>query len=289
MLSNVTETWGRNFAESLNASDRLTRTNALYSGVSRTLRMILQIAILGVGAYLVFSGEMTAGMIFAASIISGRALQPLDQIIGAWRQIVESYHAWRRVKEIARSAVPDDDQRVALPAPAGSVSVEQLIYYVPDSNPGAPPLIKRVSFKVGAGDVGAIQPHSGVVRLDGADVRHWDSDELGRHIGYLSQEVELFSGTIAQNIARFDPELDDQAVIAAAQRAQAHELVLSQKHGYATEIGAGGVRLSGGERQRIGLARAFYGDPKLIVLDEPNSNLDADGELALEKPSSMRA
>jgi ATP-binding cassette subfamily C protein len=302
MLSNVTEAWGRRFAVSLEASDRLARTNAFYSGLSRTLRLVLQIAILGAGAYLVVEGEMTAGMIFAASVISSRALQPLDQIIGGWRQIVDSYRAWSRIRANMRSAASSSDDMVALPAPAGALSVEQIIYQVPNADPNTPPLIKRVSFTMEAGErlaiiepsgagkstfgrliVGAIEPRSGVVRIDSADIRNWDSDALGKHIGYLPQEVELFPGTIAQNIARFDHTARDEAVIAAAQRAHAHELILGQKKGYATDVGPGEVRLSGGERQRIGLARAFYGDPKLLVLDEPNANLDAEGEMALEK------
>jgi ATP-binding cassette subfamily C protein len=302
MLANVTEAWGRRYAESLKASDRLARTNAFYSGVSRTLRLVLQIAILGAGAYLVVQGEMTAGMIFAASVISGRALQPLDQIIGGWRQIVDSYRAWSRIRSSVRRAAGTSGDSVALPAPEGALSVEQLVYQVPNADLNTPPLIKRVGFVMEAGErmaiigpsgagkstfgrlvVGAIEPRSGCVRVDGADIRNWDSDALGKHIGYLPQEVELFPGTIAQNIARFDHTAADEAVIAAAERAHAHELILSQKKGYETEVGPGGIRLSGGERQRIGLARAFYGDPKLLVLDEPNANLDAEGEMALEK------
>ncbi|WP_265518222.1 type I secretion system permease/ATPase [Nitratireductor luteus] len=302
MLSNVTENWGGRCAESLRATDRLARTNSFYSGLSRILRMVLQMSILGIGAYLVIQGEMTAGMIFASSIISGRALQPLDQIIGAWRQIVESYGACRRLKTIAREARHAGHEGIVLPSPDGSLAVEQLVYSLPDSDAGAPPLIKRVSFALEPGQslaligpsragkstlarlfVGAIEPRSGVVRIDGSDLRNWNSDALGKHIGYLSQEVELFPGTIAENIARFDPDADDAAIIEAARRAHAHELILGQKKGYATDIGPGGTRLSGGERQRIGLARAFYGDSKLLVLDEPNSNLDAGGEAALEK------
>jgi ATP-binding cassette subfamily C protein len=191
---------------------------------------------------------------------------------------------------------------LSLPEPEGALAADQLIYFVPDADPGAPPLIKRISFKIEAGEsvaligpsqagkstlarliVGAIAPRSGVIRLDGADIKNWDADELGSYLGYLPQDVELFPGTIAQNISRFDPQAVDEEIVAAAQRAQVHELILRQKAGYATEIGPVGVRLSGGEKQRIGLARAFYGDPKLIILDEPNANLDAEGEQALEK------
>ncbi|MGQ7793185.1 type I secretion system permease/ATPase [Faunimonas sp. B44] len=301
MLRNVTDFWGRRFADALSATDRLTRVNAAYSGVSRMLRMILQIVILGFGAYLVLGGEMTGGMIFAATILSTRALQPLDQIIGAWRQIIDTRAAWRRLRDAVRAAEAAEGDSTDLPAPAGALAVEDLIYFLPDSDAGAPPLIKRVSFTVEprgslaivgpsrAGKstlarliVGALEPRSGTVRLDGASIRNWESDALGQYFGYLAQDVELLPGTIAENISRFDPDASGEAVIEAARRAHCHELILAHKDGYATQIGPGGVRLSGGERQRIGLARALFGDPRLLVLDEPNANLDGEGEAALE-------
>jgi ATP-binding cassette subfamily C protein len=182
------------------------------------------------------------------------------------------------------------------------LTADQLVYYMPGSAEGALPLIKRLSFAVDAGEtvaiigpsqagkstlarliVGAIQPRSGVIRVDGGDIRNWDAELLGRYTGYLPQDVELFPGTIGQNIARFEHNAPDEKIIEAAERAQVHEMVLAQKDGYSTMIGPTGVRLSGGERQRIGLARAFYGDPKLVVLDEPNANLDTQGEAALER------
>ncbi|WP_457154308.1 type I secretion system permease/ATPase, partial [Mesorhizobium sp. P5_C1] len=271
-----------------------------YSAVSRAARSVLQIAILGVGAYLVLNEQMTAGMIFASSMISARALQPLDQIVGSWRQIVEANIAWKRVSSLV--GLPGRLQAVALPSPSGRLTTEQLVYYVPGATEVSLPLIKRLSFAVAAGEtvaiigpsragkstlarllVGAIQPRSGAVRFDGADIRNWDPESLGRHIGYLPQEVELFPGTIAQNIARFERDAADEKVIQASAHAQAHQMVLSQRDGYSTIIGPMGVRLSGGERQRIGLARAFYDDPRLLVLDEPNANLDAEGEAALER------
>lgn len=300
MATNALEFWGECFSGSVRAADRLARINTFYSAVSRAARSVLQIAILGVGAYLVLNEQMTAGMIFASSMISARALQPLDQIVGSWRQIVEANIAWKRVSSLV--GLPGRLQAVALPSPSGRLTTEQLVYYVPGATEGSLPLIKRLSFAVAAGEtvaiigpsragkstlarllVGAIQPRSGAVRFDGADIRTWDPESLGRHIGYLPQEVELFPGTIAQNIARFERDAADEKVIQASAHAQAHQMVLSQRDGYSTIIGPMGVRLSGGERQRIGLARAFYDDPRLLVLDEPNANLDAEGEAALER------
>lgn len=189
-----------------------------------------------------------------------------------------------------------------MPTPQGALSAEQIIYHLPGSADGSLPLLKRLTFEVAAGEivaivgpsragkstlarliVGAIEPRSGAIRIDGGDIRNWDPEELGRHIGYLPQDVELFPGTISQNIARFEPDAHDEKLVQAAQRAQVHELILGLWDGYSTVIGPTGVRLSGGERQRIGLARAFYGDPKVLVLDEPNASLDADGEAALER------
>ena len=302
MVTNVIEVWGNKFAESLNISAKASRRNAVYGGASRTLRMVLQNGIMCAGAYLVLKNEMTAGMIFASSIISGRALQPLDQIIGGWRQVIDAGRAWKRLRSIDLAAATANRDSVELPELKGAVSVEGLVYFPPDAERSSDPLIKKISFRVEPGEtvaiigpsragkstlarlmVGAIKPHSGVIRLDGADIQNFDPDQLGRHIGYLSQEVELFPGTIAENISRFDPDADDAAIVRAAEYAETHRLVLSQKNGYATQIGATGVRLSGGERQRIGLARAFYGEPKVLMLDEPNANLDAEGEQALER------
>lgn len=301
MSGNATEVWGRGFGGSLNLQDRSSAINAIFSGISRSTRMLLQLAILGVGASLVLAGEMTAGMIFATSIISGRALQPLDQLIGGWRQTVEARRAWQRLgKSLPESA--DTRQKLQLPDPTGRLSVRDLVYVPPGSPPGTEPIIKRLNFEIVAGEaiaivgpsragkstlarllVGAIQPSSGIVQMDGADIKTWNEDQLGRSVGYLAQDVQLLPGTIAENISRFDPAATDEAIVEAARNAQVHDLLLSQRDGYQTQIGSANAMLSGGERQRIGLARAFYGNPKTLVLDEPNANLDRDGEAALER------
>jgi len=263
---------------------------------SKAMRLFLQSAILGTGAFLAIQGQVTPGVMIAASIITGRALAPIEMITGQWRNFALTQNAYRRLDKFI-SATPKERERTELPVPAGALSVEKL-YCQPGG--AKAPVVKNASFKLAAGTalgivgpsaagkstlakalVGVERVASGVVRLDGADITHWDPDALGKHIGYLPQEVELFSGTAAQNIARFSEDADPSVIIEAAMAAGAHEMVLSFSDGYETQIGDQGRHLSSGQRQRLGLARALFGSPALVVLDEPNANLDTDGDAAL--------
>lgn len=302
MTRNAIENWGFQFTQALQANCRTTAINACFGGFSRSVRMILQLAILGTGAWLVLQGKMTAGMIFASSIISGRALQPLDMLIGGWRQTVDAFSAMTRLQGMLYKHNASSRRKTSLPQPSGAIQAQDLSFFAPLAKPGSDPIIKRVNFRIESGEsvaligpsragkstllrllVGATDGYEGSVLYDFAEISTWDREQLGRHVGYLAQEVQLFPGTIAQNIARFEPDADDERIIEAARKAHAHEMVAALAEGYQTRIGLTGYALSGGERQRIGLARAFYGNPTILMLDEPNANLDYEGEIALEK------
>ncbi len=298
MVRNVIQHWGMEHGRSLADGDHANTVNSWYAGLSKLVRLGLQIVILGYGAHLVLKGEMTAGMIFASSLLSGRGLQPIDQMIGSWRQLTAGLSSWRKLRRILEQADVREEY-TTLPAPRGDLEVADVV--VPNLiDPTRPPVLARVSFRLPAGQsvailgasgsgkstlarviVGAFKPRNGHVRIDGHDIANWDPEALGRYIGYLAQDVELIPGTVAQNISRFAPDATDAGIVAAARLAHAEDLVQKLPKGYDTPIGPGGVQISGGEKQRIGLARAFYGEPKLLVLDEPNSSLDRNGEMAL--------
>lgn len=275
------------------ASDR----GGSIAAFSKTFRLLVQSLILGLGAYLAIEQEITPGLMIAGSILLGRALAPIDQMIGAWKGFSGARGQYARIDELLKK-VAAEPERMSLPDPLGEVTAENLVVVPPGSQK---PVLAGLNFHVApGGTVGIIGPSAsgksslarailgiwpaaqGKVRLDGADVYSWKRDELGRHIGYLPQDIELFEGSISENIARFG-EVDPVAVVDAARLAGVHELILKLPEGYDTIIGATGGGLSGGQRQRIGLARAVYKLPRLIVLDEPNSNLDDVGERALSE------
>jgi ATP-binding cassette subfamily C protein EexD len=273
------------------ASDRA----GVLTASSKVIRLLLQSLVLGLGAYLAIEQVTTPGVMIAAMIIAGRALAPIDQLIGSWRGFVAARTAYRRLKDLLHM-VPERARGMSLPAPRGDLVVDQAVAVPPG---GTTPVLRGVSFAVKAGEsIGVIGPSAagkstlartvlgvwplvaGKVRIDGADVSQWNREELGPHIGYLPQDIELFDGTVSENIARFG-EIKSEMVVEAAQKAGVHEMILHLPKGYDTPIGEGGAVLSGGQRQRVALARALYGEPVLVVLDEPNSNLDDQGEVAL--------
>jgi len=295
MLPNMRKRWYSQHSKFLKLQAEASQKASQVSSVTKCVRIAVQSLILGLGALLVIMGEVTAGMMIAGSIILGRAMAPVEQIIGVWRQWSGVVASYRRLQKLLQDN-PPREAGMELPKPQGALSVEGVT--------AAPPMVgvavlKSVSFQINPGDcLGVIGPSGsgkstlarllvgvwraavGKVRLDGADVFLWNKDELGPHMGYLPQDIELFAGTISENIARFG-EVDADQVVTAAKLAGVHELILRLPEGYDTPIGDGGLGLSGGEKQRLGLARALYGGPSLIVLDEPNSNLDDIGEIAL--------
>ncbi len=297
MLEGIRTRWKEGAQQVLVLQARASTHAGAITSVSKTFRMLAQSLILGLGAYLALQQEITPGLMIAGSILLGRALAPIDLMISSWKGFVAARGQYERLNDILLK-IPDDQERMSLPAPSGALDVNGVMVAPPGTRT---PVVKGVSFKLNAGEsLGIIGPSaagkstlarallgvwptlSGKVRLDGVDVFDWDRKQLGPYVGYLPQDIELFDGTIAENIARFS-ELNSGKVIDAAKIADVHETILSLPQGYDTVIGSTGGVLSGGQRQRIGLARAVFGEPKLVLLDEPNSNLDNRGEQALAK------
>jgi PrtD family type I secretion system ABC transporter len=288
--------WTRHHLAHLKATREAGDVASGVSSATKAFRMFTQSAILAIGAYLVIRGQATPGVMIASSIITSRALAPIEQALGQWRGFAAARLSYGRL-DLILGALRDRQVGTELPRPHKEISVEAVTVVPPGTTK---PAVSDVSFRLHAGDglgiigpsaagkssltraiVGAWTPARGKVRFDGAAIEQWDRYILGRYIGYLPQDIELFDGSIAENIARFDPDKSDAAVLEATRVAGVHELILRLPEGYDTVIGEGGMNLSAGQRQRVGLARALYGDPFLVVLDEPNSNLDQEGEAAL--------
>ncbi|MFC0410957.1 type I secretion system permease/ATPase, partial [Roseomonas elaeocarpi] len=295
MAPAVVGLWREAVAQSAPLQDRAADRAAILSSITKFTRLALQIAVLGIGAWLVLRQELTSGASMAGSIIMGRALAPVEQMIGGWKSLVQVRQAMARLRAFL-GAPRLRPEGTPLPAPTGRLSAERLIF---SGANGGSPIIKGLSFVVEPGEsvavigpsaagkttlarllIGTLSPNAGSVRLDGADVSTWLREDLGRHLGYLPQDVELFEGTVLRNIARMT-DADPAAVHEAAQLAGCHEMILRLPAGYDTEVGDGGQQLSGGQRQLIGLARALFGRPKLLVLDEPDSSLDGEAEVRL--------
>ena len=287
--------WADISTSQLAAHDRLAEIGGKMQGVSKSFRQMLQSLMLAVGAFLVIDGDATGGIIIAGSILSARALLPVEQVIANWKSMTAASQAWERPERVFRD-IPAEIAPLALPAPKARFQVRDLV--------GGPPLQKptvhNITFNLKAGESMGVLGRSGSgkssmirllagiwpvargsIRLDGASLDQWAPDDLGRHVGYVPQSVELFDGTVAQNIARFDPQANPDQVLAAARAADVHDMIVHLPGGYEYQLGSGGGNLSAGQKQRVALARALYGDPFLLLLDEPNSNLDLEGEAAL--------
>ena len=299
MIDRFAARWAQTNERYLRENIRATDLHANLGSGAKLLRYALQSGMLGIGAYLVVADKASGGIMIASSIMMGRALAPVEVALGSWKQLIAARQGLIRLRDICKATAKPPAPPVALPRPCRELSVENLSVSAPGVDQQQP-IVSDVSFSLKAGMglallgasasgktslskalVGIWPAKQGVVRLDGAAIDQWCNEDLGRHIGYLPQDTSLLEGTIAENICRFDQQATSDAILRAAQIAGVHDIILRLPHGYATRIGQGGMSLSAGQRQRIGLARAVFGDPFLVVLDEPNANLDADGENAL--------
>ena len=295
MLPNLLSRWFKLHGKFLHLQAEASEKAGMVGAVTKFVQVALQSLVLGFGAMLVLENKITPGMMIAASILVGRALAPVQQVIGVWKNFAGTRSAYERLTTLLE-ANPEREVRMELPTPRGALALENVMSGPPGTKTA---ILKSLSFAIAPGDVlGVIGPSGsgkstlarvmvgvwpavmGTVRLDGSDIYQWNMGELGPHIGYLPQDIELFGGTVSENISRFG-EVDSEKVILAAKRAGVHEMIQHLPEGYDTMLGDGGAGLSGGQKQRLGLARAMYGDPSLLVLDEPNSNLDDVGEFAL--------
>ncbi|MCW5729149.1 MAG: type I secretion system permease/ATPase [Alphaproteobacteria bacterium] len=295
MLANMRERWYDRRNEVLQLQTLASDRAGNISGLTKMLRFVAQTMLLGAGAWLAIHELISPGAIIASSIVMGRALAPFEMAIGVWKQFVQARDARRRLSALLIEN-PAPAERTVLPRPKGLLRLENVSVAAPDRKE---PIVAQVNLQFQPGTIigitgpsgsgkssllrtvmGVWPPAAGTVRLDGGEVHNWDPEDLGPHIGYLPQDVELFEGTVAENICRFGPH-DSESIVAAARKAGAHEMILSLPKGYDTPVGPGGAMLSGGQRQRIGLARAIHGDPVIVALDEPNSNLDEAGDVAL--------
>ena len=300
MTENLLSRWRKLQGKVAASQTSASRRTVSFMALTKFLRQAIQIGMLALGAYLVLTQQASAGIMIATTVLLGRAIQPVEQLVGSWRMLIEGRSAFRRLSELSEH-FERQEPRVTIPRPEGVLTVDSVSFRAPGTEK---PILVNVSFSLCAGEALAIlgpsaagkstlarlltgvwSASTGTVRLDGADVAYWPRQTLGPWIGYVPQDVELFDGSVADNIARLG-EVDSEAVVKAANRANAHEMILGLEQGYDTKVGEQGARLSPGQRQRIALARALYGDPRLVILDEPNANLDGEGEIALAQAMS---